>query len=98
MAQAGAFVKHQGIGRWWAAIPKNKWPDGGDFESIIKKYWDKKYGDRRQEIVFIGLIGQMNEAGLREELDSCLVEASSLSEIEEQNYKDPFPRWFKTTA
>lgn len=98
VAQAGAFVKHQGIGRWWAAIPKGQWPDGEEFEAVIRKYWDKEYGDRRQEIVFIGLVGQMNEAGLREELDGCLVEASSISEIETQVYKDPFPKWFKSAA
>lgn len=98
VAQAGAFVKHQGIGRWWAAIPKGQWPDGGEFEAVIRKYWDKEYGDRRQEIVFIGLVGQMNEQDLTEKLDKCLVEDNSLSEIEAQNYKDPFPKWFRSAA
>ncbi|MBL8641077.1 MAG: GTP-binding protein [Alphaproteobacteria bacterium] len=98
VAQAGAFVKHQGIGRWWAAIPKGQWPDGGEFEAVIRKYWDKEYGDRRQEIVFIGLVGQMNEQDLTEKLDKYLVEDNSLSEIEAQNYKDPFPKWFRSAA
>jgi G3E family GTPase len=54
LSQAGAFVRHQGIGRWWAAIPKNKWPDSQDFDDLIKRYWTKDFGDRRQELVFIG--------------------------------------------
>lgn len=99
VAQAGAFVKHQGIGRWWAAIPKNKWPEGGGFESIIKKYWDKKYGDRRQEIVFIGLVGQMNESDLKSKLDRALVQNFSFSASDSPDilYKDLFPEWFKTS-
>ena len=36
VSQAGAFVRHRGIGRWWAAIPKSQWPDGNEFENIIK--------------------------------------------------------------
>lgn len=100
VAQAGAFVKHQGIGRWWAAIPKGQWPDGEEFESIIRKYWDKDYGDRRQEIVFIGLIGQMNEAQLREKLDEALAKNYSLSNWGSQDiaYNDPFPQWFRTAV
>ena len=27
ISQAGAFVRHKGIGRWWASIPKSEWPD-----------------------------------------------------------------------
>ncbi len=98
VAQAGSFVKHQGIGRWWAAIPKAQWPAGDDFEGVIRKYWDKEYGDRRQEIVFIGLVGQMNEANLRASLDKCLVENYNVSQGGQDglDYKDPFPEWFRS--
>ncbi len=72
VAQAGAFVKHQKIGRWWAAIPRDKWPVGEEFENILRQYWTDEYGDRRQEIVFIGLVHQMDEADLRARLDAAL--------------------------
>jgi G3E family GTPase len=99
VAQAGAFVKHQGIGRWWAAIPKNKWPDGDDFEQVIKTYWDKEYGDRRQEIVFIGLVGQMNEADIRKTLDQMLVtDFWNTQDKWSAKTSDPFPIWFKQAA
>mgnify|MGYP003313998623 CR=1 FL=1 len=39
VSQAGAFVRHQGIGRWWAAIPTNQWPEGLDFQKVMKQYW-----------------------------------------------------------
>lgn len=98
VAQAGSFVKHQGIGRWWAAIPKNKWPDGDEFERVIRQYWTDDYGDRRQEIVFIGLIGQMDEADIRCRLDSALVNTYLEDDIDWDNEKDPFPAWFKQAA
>ncbi len=60
----------------------------------MKQYWTKEYGDRRQEIVFIGLKDQINENVLREKLDSCLVK-DYLSDPEFfQKLEDPFPRWF----
>ena len=98
VSQAGAFVRHQGIGRWWASIPKNQWPDGGDFEEVIKQYWTKDYGDRMQEIVFIGLKDRMEESAIRKKLDDCLVQ-NYLTEPEVvEKLKDPFPQWFKEAA
>lgn len=73
VSQAGAFVRHQGIGKWWAAIPQDRWPSGDEFEGVMRQYWIKDYGDRRQEVVFIGLKDQMNEAHIRAQLDACLV-------------------------
>ena len=49
VSQAGAFVRHQGIGRWWASVPKARWPEGADFEKVMDNYWDEAFGDRRQE-------------------------------------------------
>ena len=95
VSQAGAFVRHQGIGRWWAAIPKNQWPDGDSFDEVIKQYWTKDYGDRRQEIVFIGLKDQMDEDAIRKQLDQCLIQ-DYLTETEKaEKLTDPFPQWFQ---
>lgn len=93
VAQAGSFVKHQGIGRWWAAIPKNRWPDGDEFQKVIDAYWTKDCGDRRQEIVFIGLAGQMNEADLRARLDAALVRDYLDDGQNWETANDPFPKW-----
>lgn len=98
VSQAGAFVRHQGIGRWWAAIPKNRWPDSPDFEEVIKKYWSEDYGDRRQEIVFIGLKDQMDEKSIRQKLDACLMKDYLSAPEKYEATKDPFPQWFKEAA
>ncbi len=98
VSQAGAFVRHQGIGRWWTAIPKKYWPDSDEFEDMIRRHWTKDYGDRRQEIVFIGLKDQMNEEAIRRRLDDCLVKNYLNAPELHQNVPDPFPEWFKQAA
>ena len=94
VSQAGAFVRHQGIGRWWASIPKERWPDPVAVEEVTRKYWTNEYGDRRQEIVFIGLKDQMNEDNIRNTLDACLVNEYLSSPEVFQKLEDPFPKWF----
>jgi G3E family GTPase len=98
VSQAGAFVRHQGIGRWWVAVPKSQWPDGADFEANIKKYWTKDYGDRRQEIVFIGLSAEMDQEKIKQKLDACLVKDYLSEPTKFENLKDPFPKWFQQAA
>lgn len=94
LSQAGAFVRTQGIGRWWAAVSEDEQPEGEDFDQLVEKYWDEDYGDRRQEIVFIGLTQEMNESAIRQQLDQCLI----LNYLDDPNayadISDPFPKWF----
>lgn len=98
VSQAGAFVKHQGIGRWWAAIPKNRWPDRADFDGLISQYWTDDYGDRRQEIVFIGLSAEMDKDAICKRLDDCLVKTYLTDPDTVEQLNDPFPQWFKEVA
>jgi hypothetical protein len=88
-------VRHKGIGRWWASVPIDKWPDRRAVEEVVKQYWNKDYGDRRQEIVFIGLRDAMDEAAIRSRLDTCLFDDYLTSPDYFQNLKDPFPKWFE---
>lgn len=55
-------------------------------------YFDPIWGDRRQEIVFIGC-DPMDEAAISRQLDACLVPANSLQPEHWQALPDPFPRW-----
>ncbi|MGH2192954.1 GTP-binding protein, partial [Enterococcus faecalis] len=43
---------------------------------MLEHHWSSVYGDRRQEIVFIGT--DMDEAAIRERLDACLVPETSM--------------------
>ena len=78
--------------------PENQMVDGEDFEENISLHWSNDYGDRRQEIVFIGLKGEMDEAAIREKLDACLVKNYLTAPEKFQKLKDPFPLWFKEAA
>lgn len=96
IAQAGAFVRHQGIGRWWAAVPKDRWPQEREARNTILQTWDNQYGDRRQEIVFIGLKAEMDETALRKRLDDCLIKEYPTAPELWKKVTDPFPEWLQT--
>ena len=94
VSQAGAFVRHQGAGRWWASVPKERWPESDDFETMVLSHWHDDYGDRRQEIVFIGLRDQLDKNFIKSKLDSFLI-TNYLDEPSNYHYlNDPFPEWF----
>ena len=95
VSQAGAFVRHQGIGKWWAAVDEEQWPEGKEFKENINKIWVKGYGDRRQEIVFIGLKNQMDKNLIKNQLDKLLVKNYSFKIENSLRFKDPFPEWFQ---
>jgi len=92
LSQAGAIVRTEGMGFWWANIPAERWPNDQYWRQALKKNWNDIYGDRRQEIVFIG--AGMDEAGLRSRLDACLVDGKPAMEITDwAKLPDPFPKW-----
>lgn len=95
VSQAGAFVRHQKIGKWIVSVPEHQRPQGEEFEETIQEYWNEDYGDRRQQIVFIGLKNEMDEDDIRKQLDECLAKdwSKNHSQIWE-NVSDPFPEWF----
>ena len=50
VSQAGPIVRTEGLGSWWAAIPKESWPPNSAWREHVSKNWHAVYGDRRQEI------------------------------------------------
>jgi len=94
VSQAGALVRHQGIGRWWSAVPKERWPEDLVFIQSVKRDWHAEYGDRKQKIFFIGLSSEMDEALIPQQLDICLVRDYLTDPESYLDCKDPFPIWF----
>ena len=58
-------------GQWWAAVPRILWPNHRVFHDMLRRHWSPIWGDRRQELVFIGT--GIDEAGIRAALDACLI-------------------------
>lgn len=96
---AGAIARSIPLGRWWAAVPKSRWPDHPEWKQTVERNWDKVWGDRRQELVFIG--SGMDERAIRAALDACLVGESNAKRFEPsawRNLPDPFPVWEAANA
>ena len=92
-SQAGAICRNEMAGLWWDAVPKSRWPEDEESRHEIKKNFSRQHGDRRQEIVLIGI--NMNKKKLTKMLDDCLVtnEQMQLGKIAWKKLKDPFPKW-----
>ncbi|WP_456734322.1 GTP-binding protein [Bradyrhizobium sp. USDA 3364] len=98
LALAGAMVRTSKRGLWWSAVPQQRWPEDPGWRQSMKPYLDPVWGDRRQEIVIIG-IDPMDEASIRRRLDSCLVgESDHFTPEAWRGLPDPFPSWTKDAA
>ncbi len=92
-SQAGRVARLDVGGFWWAAIPREEWPDIPAIHQSIAQVWHPEFGDCRQELVFIGI--HMNESLLRESLDNCQLtdEEMAAGPAAWQAFADPFPLW-----
>jgi G3E family GTPase len=92
VSQAGAILRTSRMGTWWSAVPRQRWPDDQRFLSAIAPYMDPIWGDRRQEIVFIGA-DPMDEQWIRSRLDACLLDDDDFAPEKWRNLPDPFADW-----
>lgn len=92
ISQAGALVRTGRMGLWWASVPRERWPDDAGFKRAMAPYLDPEWGDRRQEIVFIGA-DPMDERRITAELDACLVPAENFTPSAWSKLPDPFTSW-----
>jgi G3E family GTPase len=98
LSQAGASRRHRAAGAWWAAVLAGREPDREHMEKLAGVPWDPRFGDRRQQLAFVGI--DMNETFLRNRLDECLLDDHELARGPEawQAYADPFPSWNYVSA
>jgi G3E family GTPase len=83
MSHAGQYLELVVLGRWWADIPKSEWPAGSESEITVD--FSGQYGDRRQELVFIGQfagVGGKSQQALEEVLDTCLLTDEEMAQYE----------------
>jgi len=94
-SQAGGIMHHGFGGLFWAAVDPAEWPADSDHRQAITSRLESPYGDRRQEIVFIGQ--QLDIQAATAGLDACLLTAAevSLGPDAWRAYQDPFPQWMR---
>ncbi|WP_299604314.1 GTP-binding protein [uncultured Tateyamaria sp.] len=89
---AGALSSVQPLGTWWASVPEDRRPTHESARAYMQAHWQEPWGDRRQEIVFIG--AGIDWPALKALLDTCLVPAVAARAPDDlPDYPDPFPIW-----
>ncbi|UWR74914.1 GTP-binding protein [Phaeobacter inhibens] len=94
---AGALSSVKPLGTWWASVPVERHPTHEQARAYIKAHWQEPWGDRRQELVFIG--SGIDWPRLKAQLDGCLVPADVATGPDQlPDYTDPFPIWRRPEA
>lgn len=82
-SQAGGSLRIDPAGVWWASMQQHEreqYLDYRENRAEIEAGWDNEFGDRKNELVFIGQ--EMNSNELKKSLEYCL-----LTDTEIKNYK-----------
>lgn len=92
-AHVGTCCELNPGGHWWAVVPESEWPDDPELRAEVQSAWQDGIGDRRQEIVFIGVA--MDRSGIEEDLNRCLLTTEEMRQGDAAwaIWPDPFPVW-----
>jgi G3E family GTPase len=92
-SQAGGIMNHGFAGLFWSAVAEEDWPDHPEHRAAILSKCEPMFGDRRQEIVFIGQY--LDAEGARQALDACLLDEAEFAAGPDHwiSLSDPFPQW-----
>ncbi|MBK5930792.1 zinc metallochaperone GTPase ZigA [Halochromatium salexigens] len=94
-SQAGGVVRHGAVGWWWSAVSEPNWPDDPEQRVRILSDFEGDFGDRRQQLVFIGQHLEID--AMRARLDDCLLTDDELAPgpAAWRAFPDPFPVWVR---
>eukprot|EP00960_Hanusia_phi_P029298 747873-Hanusia_phi.AAC.3 len=86
-SHVGRYFALEDAGKWWADTEEKlleavKQTSPSDYEAIMKDDWEGEFGDRRQELVFIG--AGMKEEAIRKALDRCLLTDDEMEEFRQE--------------
>ena len=92
-SQAGRVARLDFGGFWWAAIPREHWPESPAFQVELEQKFHPEVGDCRQELVFIGI--GLDEIAIYDSLQECLLTDEEYGHGIEawKCFQDPFPKW-----
>lgn len=79
-SQAGGMLTVGCGGPWFAEVPDEAWPEDKDVVESIKNDFQGAWGDRRQELVFIG--EGIDQEKITAILDGCLLDDHDMKQWE----------------
>jgi G3E family GTPase len=93
-SQAGGSSRLEKAGVWWASMTFNerlKYQSFADNREYIESKWSKQWGDRMNELVFIGQ--DIEKEKMIADLEKCLLQDSEQIQFEsKKGFADPFPK------
>ena len=91
-SQAGVKANIKRSGKWWATVPREQWPTDPRARNYVAQRWEEPFGDRRQELVFIGI--DIDKAAIIAALDACLLSDDEMVwlDVAQSVFADPFPQ------
>ncbi len=94
-SQAGGSLRVDPAGVWWASMPekeREQYQDYRENKAEILNNWHPDFGDRHQELVFIGQ--DMDVEQLKKDLNNCLLtEKECIEEYLKTIFADPFEKF-----
>lgn len=92
-SQAGGSSRMEKAGFWWCSMPMKErlnYPSFVANQTYIESKWSKQWGDRLNELVFIGQ--HMNKENILSNLEKCLLNDDEIISFQNKKvFKDPFP-------
>lgn len=92
-SQAGGSSRVDRAGVWWCSMPfeeRMRYASYIHNRELIESRWDKQWGDRMNELVFIGQ--HMDREEITADLESCLLRNDELHLFGKKiQFNDPFP-------
>ena len=93
-SQAGGSSRIEKAGVWWISMPfseRLQYHSYVDNQKYIESRWHKQWGDRQNELVFIGQ--EMDKEKIISDLEMCLLQENEQKQFESKKaFFDPFPK------
>jgi len=90
ISQAGPSIQFGPAGHWIATLPAGEVNQLRLEEPEHFEQWDAEYGDRINEVVFIGV--EMDRTAVEVSLDGCLLTDEEMR-ADWAAFEDPLPQW-----
>ncbi|SHF80079.1 GTP-binding protein [Chryseobacterium vrystaatense] len=92
-SQAGGSFRLEKAGVWWSSMPLNhriQYTSFVENQKFIENRWDKDWGDKLNELVFIGQ--DLDKEQMLKNLQHCLITEQEKELFDEgKSFQDPFP-------